>query len=196
MADNIFLSIITGVATTVSTAVLLFLINFARNFWLEHKIKRSIAQSEPTGIKTFKNGKPVYGLAGLIISNKLKIPITIRSVVAETEEKSGSVLWYSGPSIKEDIYPSGHFSYESSCDNPYDFVTLPPFTNGRWGLDGDGYRHMHRTPQKLFCTLKVSVQYLTFLKNPKVINIKITNKSAFRDINELVEETNITLRSQ
>lgn len=192
MANNIFLSIVTGVATTASTAVLLFLINFVRNFWLKRKIKSIITQTEPTGTVTLKNGKTVYDFAGLIISNKLDIPITVRSVVAETEEKSGSVLMYSGPTFGKDIFPVRQSDY----DNPFGFVTLPPFTNGRWGMKSNSYYQSLRVPQKLFQSLKVSVQYLSFLKNPKIMEIIVTKESVFRDINRLVEEANNALRLQ
>jgi hypothetical protein len=192
MVNNIFLSIVTGVATTASTAVLLSLINFVRNFWLERKIKSIITQTEPTGILTSKNNKTVYDFAGLIISNKLDIPITVRSVLAETEEKSGRVLWYSGPTFGKDIYPVRQSDY----DNPFGFVTLPPFTNGRWGMESNSYYQNHRVPQKLFHSLKVSVQYLSFLKNPKIMEIIVTKESVFRAINGLVEEANNALRLQ
>jgi len=192
MANNIFLSIVTGVATTASTAVLLFLINLVRNFWLERKIKSIITQTEPTGTITFKNNKTVYDFAGLVIRNKLGIPLTVRSVLAETEERSGSVLSYLGPTFGKDMYPVRQSDY----DNPFGFVTLPPFTNGRWGMDGNSYHHSHRVPQKLFHSLKVSVQYLSFLKNPKIMEITVTKESVFRDINGLVEEANNALRLQ
>jgi len=117
---------------------------------------------------------------GISIDNSIHIPIIVRRVQMllvgtakdsklEVGALAGSLLLnYMGPSeagAKRDVL-------EKDIRN---FVTLPPYTTAQWGIKPEwvnrypgGYAH------RKFAGCKITIEYMTLLRRPKILEIKLT----------------------
>lgn len=186
MIEQTLLSIITGVAIAFSTALIIFVGNITRNKWLEVRIRNNLRKN--TSRTAYKKHDGRLELAGIKICNNLSVPITIRSVWAEKGTKESISLQYDGPRFEMDILREG----PHSINNPYGFVELPPYTNGAWVLYLSALQGQ-KTQQKQITGYKIHVEYMTLMKNPKVLVVKVDEADIIDFINELIDEFNTSL---
>jgi hypothetical protein len=182
---NIITAVISGLATTISAALLLWIINIVRNLWLKFKIKKIICKhSHLCGLMESLTPQKVK-YSGIVIKNPSDIFLTIRSVWAESGEEGHSCRYpmdYIGPFFQEDITLPFDVSEHKER---YGFVTLSPFTNGQWILRKEDLINCQYTS---FNQLQIHVEYQTFFKNPKVIRVVIAKSEILDYLNKMLSE--------
>jgi hypothetical protein len=182
---NIIIAVISGLTTTISAALLLWIFNLVRNQWLKNKIKKVICKnSHLCGLmESFATKKMKY--AGVVIKNTSAVFLTIRAVWAEAGKEGNYSLFpmtYIGPYFQKDINP---FSYAPEQKNMYGFIELSPFTNGQWILSEEELINCQDTTIN---RLQVYVEFQTFFKNPKVISVIIKKPEVLDYLNKMLAE--------
>jgi hypothetical protein len=182
-------SIITGLVTALSLAVIAFCWNSARSKWLEWRIKNVIRKHiSKAGCMRMNGAKLLYNEAGVKIDNDFYLPITIRSVWANFGTEHRLSLIYNGPEIENDILPCT----ESSEDNIYGFVKLPAYTNGKWVMYASRLQKQKHL-QNHATSYTIHLEYLTLFNVPKVIKVEIDKPESLFAINKLIDEYNCAL---
>lgn len=191
-------SIVSGLTTAILWALLLWLVNTGRNLIVEKKLRKALSR-----IGTHYGDEGF----GVIIKNETNIPILIRDVTLLTEKsEEGIGLQYHEPiadfliAEKRTKKPQ-QFNTKTRSKRlnavltPHGFVELPPYTGGVWQLDPGFY---FENPELKPVSCRATVEYKTFLKNPKLIivqsnegNIQLLRDQYFKFLDYIREKIEV-----
>lgn len=171
-------SIISGVTTAAIWVVILWLVNVARNKWIERQLRSSLCRIG------FHSGDEGFGIT---LKNETRIPILVRDATFLTEDpEQGIDLLYNRPTheflfVEKKTRKPMTFKTKTSVrelrreTTPHDFVELPPYTGGVWKLDPAFY---FENPDLIPIAARATIEYKTFLGNPKLIIVQSNDGSA------------------
>lgn len=177
-------SVVSGLTTATVWAVVLWLVNMVRNKWVERQLRKSLCR---IGTQYGDEG------FGATLKNETRIPILVRDVVFLTQDpEQGIGLLYDRPTYdfkiveKKTREPMTFKTKTRSRDltretTAHGFVTLPPETGGIWTLDPGFY---FENPELIPTGARATVEFKTFLGNPKIIIVASNEGSA-----ELIQKT-------
>jgi len=171
-------SILSGLTTALVWAVLLWLLNWCRNFRVERALRSSLCRIGTS-----------YGDIGFGISlkNETHIPIIVRDATLLTKDsEQGIDLRYNQPThdflfIEKKNKKPMTFKTRTMGQNlqpettAHGFVELPPYTGGIWKLDVEFFLN---NPDLVPTSARATVEYKTFLGNPKLIIVRSNDQSA------------------
>jgi len=173
--QEVVTGIITGLCTAGSTAFIVWIYTVVRDVRLRSKIKKTL---QILGVFDSVDG------LGIVVNNKLHIPLVIRNVAVRLsaakghpEKPSGSkcgnyILNYCSP------YVCGPPQIDLKLhDEDRGFVKLSPYTEGKWIILWKALNEKYLEYVE-FTGIEITVEYLTLLKIPKILIIKDTRPSS------------------
>ncbi|MDD4871334.1 MAG: hypothetical protein PHR77_12310 [Kiritimatiellae bacterium] len=166
-------SVVSGLVTAIVWAMLIWLINLGRNLIVTHSLHKNMSR---IGVSYGNDG------FGVSLKNETKIPILIRDVTLLTNKsEEGIALPYVEPTHEFMLtekrtrqFQSFKFRTIGSPDmkketTAHGFVELPPYTGGIWKIEPRFFlNNMDIRP----ISARATVEYKTFLGNPKLIIVR------------------------
>ena len=159
-------------------AALLWLVNLGRNKWIEKQLRSSLCR---IGTQSGDEG------FGITLKNETRIPILVRDATFLTNDpEQGIGLLYDRPTsellfVEEKTRKTMTFRTKTRSRTLkgemtlHGFVELPPYTGGVWELDPDFY---FENPDLVPTAARATIEYKTFLGNPKLIIVRSNDGSA------------------
>lgn len=171
-------SILSGVTTAVVWAVLLWVANLVRNIRVERTLRSSLSRIGTS-----------YGDEGFgaTVKNETRISILVRDVTFLLDDPAKGIdLLYKCPTHefliteKRTKKPMTFNTQTRGREvkretTPHGFVELPPYTGGIWQLDPGFY---FKNTELVPIGARATVEYKTFLGNPKLIVVRTTEASS------------------
>lgn len=124
---------------------------------------------------------------GLVITNRTQVPLTVRHVEAlfvatadHDDVRNGQAMgshtlnYFSENMAAGELDGNGRWvERESSPQSDVrGFIHLPPYTEGHWGLREDTLQRVgKRQKHQKFFGCRITVEFLTLLRNPRVIEV-------------------------
>ncbi len=183
--DNIFLicssiwtflsPIASGVVTALIWALIILVYTCYRNFRLVRQIKKSVT-----------NITISFGIdkISIILRNDVHVQLIVRKVAMLIVATKGHpklspgtragtlILNYFGPS---EIRASN----KASDKDVRNFVTLPSYTQGEWGVKPELFKKYRAFPEGSKCAgCKITVEYTTLLRKPKILEVELTDENS------------------
>jgi len=183
VAWALLLPILSGIMTALTWAAIVVGYTHLRDRWLGSKIRETISH---IGIWDGVAGH------GLVLTNRTHISLTVRSVEAllSATQDHGSVgagqvdvscdLHYFGDSqTPGELDRNGNWIERAPLpqSDVRGFVQLPPYTEGSWGLLEDSLKDIGKYHKyEKFCGCRITVEFLTLLRTPRVIEVCLNDK--------------------
>jgi hypothetical protein len=171
-------SIVSGLTSAVLWAAILWIVNLGRNRWIERQLRSSLSR---IGTQSGDEG------FGITLKNQTRVPILVRDATFLTNDpEQGIGLVYAGPTseyliVERKTRKPMTFKTKTRVralkgeSTPYGFVELPPYTGGIWRLDPSFYLE---NPDLVPTAARATIEYRTFLGNPKLIIVRSNVPSA------------------
>ena len=171
-------SIVSGLTSAVLWAVLLWIVNLGRNEWIERQLRTSMCR---IGTQSGDEG------FGVTLKNETRIPVLVRDATFLTKDpEQGIGLLYTQPTseyliVEKRTRKPMTFNTKTRGRTlkgeitPHGFVELPPYTGGVWKLDPAFY---FENPDLVPISARATIEYKTFLGNPKLIIVHSNNASS------------------
>jgi hypothetical protein len=179
MWSDVGQSVIGGVATGLTWAVLLFVISLVRNLMLERHIRRS-----------FRCVGHVYGVEsfGLDLTNTTRVPVSVWTVGLYLEQQGTFILNYSGTKsahrpVKINI-PGQKRSIKTTAEchsfrsEPEEGAVILDFDmSATWQMSNTTVVELHDVPKAAFCI----VEYRTLIGTRKRMTIDVGRPDGVRN---------------
>lgn len=161
---------------TITALVWVFVI-WAYTWYRDRKLGKDIQMSvSKIGISMGIDG------IGITIDNSIHIPIIVRRVemllVAMAKHRELEVGAPAGSLVLNYMGPTEIGAKRGILEKDIrNFVTLPPYTTAQWGINPEWVnRHPGLYADRKFAGCKITIEYMTLLKKPKLLEIELRER--------------------